>query len=466
METLSGSYARDCAYLDRRLGVGKNYDLIARDVSFGGGRRGRIWCVDGYADDQTVERIISFWLSLPQQPPLEASTAEEFVTRFVSFNEVNRTDRTEELLTYVLAGKLLLLVEGIREGIAIDAKEYPSRGVEEPGDSRVLRGAHDGFVETLVRNTALLRRRIRDPRLTLEGLKLGNKSKTDVVLCYMEGLADEALLQEIREKLDSLAPQSFSMGQESVAEAMRQGQWYNPMPRVRYTERPDVASACVLEGDILLLIDNSPSVMLLPTALPDFVQEANDFYFPPLVGTYLRLVRMGVLLLSLLITPIWYLLVSRPERLPAALSFLAVEGEFHVPLFAQLLLVEFIVDVLKLASLNTPNVLSNSFSMLGALILGDFAVQARWMVPEVLVYMAFVAIAGFAQPSYELSYAIKLYRMLLLVCSAALGWWGFALGLAVVVLITATTRPIVGKSYLKSRRGMSLLRRPIRRDNT
>ncbi|MGM9663037.1 MAG: spore germination protein [Oscillospiraceae bacterium] len=466
METLSGSFARDCGDLDRRLGVGKNYDVIARDVSFGGGRRGRIWCIDGYADDQTVERIISFWLSLPQQPPLEPRTAEEFVTRFVSFNEVNCSDKTEELLTYVLAGKLLLLVEGIREGIAIDAKEYPSRGVEEPGDSRVLRGAHDGFVETLVRNTALLRRRIRDPRLTLEGRKLGSKSKTDVVLCYMEGLADEALLREIRQKLDSLTPQSFSMGQESVSEAMRRGQWYNPMPRVRYTERPDVASACVLEGDILLLIDNSPSVMLLPTTLPDFVQEANDFYFPPLVGTYLRLVRMAVLLLSLVITPVWYLLASRPERLPAALGFLAVEGEFHVPLLAQLLLVEFIVDVLKLASLNTPNVLSNSFSMLGALILGDFAVQARWMVPEVLVYMAFVAIAGFAQPSYELSYAIKLYRMLLLLCAAALGWWGFALGAALVVLITATTKPIVGKSYLKSRRGMSLLRRPIRRSNT
>ncbi len=463
MEKISGIYEKDCKALDGLLGVGVNYDVIARDLVLGS-HRGRIWCIDGYADDKTVERILSFWLSIPAKTAF--SGPEEFIARHITFNEVLRDSSVSALVTHVLAGKLLLLVEGFREGIALDAKEFPGRGVEEPGDSQVLRGAHDGFVETLVRNTALLRRRIRDPRLRLENRQLGDKSHTDVVIAYMEGLADETLLAELRLKLDTLTPRSFSMGQESVSEAMRRGQWYNPLPRVRYTERPDTASACVLEGDILLFVDNSPSVMLLPTALPDFVQEANDFYFPPLVGSYLRIVRIAVLLLSLVITPVWYLLASRPHLLPAGMDFLAVEGELHVPLFLQLILVEFIVDVLKLASLNTPNVLSNSFSMLGALILGDFAVQARWMVPEVLVYMAFVAIAGFAQPSYELSYAIKLCRMLLLVLSALLGWWGFAGGLAVVALLTVTTKPILGRSYLRSRRGTVFLRRPIRRSNT
>lgn len=463
MERISGDFERDRAELDRLLGAGVNYDLITRAVT-PGAHRGRIWCIDGYADDQTMERIIAFWLRLPADAA--ARDAADFAARYVSFNEILCESGLSALVTHVLAGKLLLLIEGFTEGILLDAKEYPGRGVEEPGDSQVLRGAHDGFVETLVRNTALLRRRIRDPRLRLESMQLGEKSHTDVVIAYLAGEADETLLQELREKLRALAPRSFSMGQESVAEALARGQWYDPMPRVRYTERPDVASACVLEGDILLLIDNSPSVMLLPTALPDFLQEANDFYFPPLVGSYLRLVRLAVVLLSLVITPVWYLLARAPEALPAALRFLAVEGDYAVPLFFQLLLVEFIVDVLKLASLNTPNVLSNSFSMLGALILGDFAVQARWMVPEVLVYMAFVAIAGFAQPSYELSYAVKLYRMLLLAAAALLGWWGFAGGAVLVVAVTASTRPILGRSYLRPRRGFSLLRRPIRRDNT
>ena len=465
MEQLSGNFTHDCLFFDRQLGAGTNYDVLARNVHIGS-HRGRIWCIDGYADDTAIERMIAFWLGLP--PNAAAASADEFIARFITFDEVSPSKDTTELTTNVLSGKLLLLAEGIGEGILIDAKTVPCRSVEEPGDSRVLRGAHDGFVEALVRNTALLRRRIRDPRLRLEGMKIGQKSQTDVVVCYMEGLADEKLLRELRQKLDTLTPASFSMGQESVSEALRgkKKQWYNPLPRIRYTERPDVAAACALEGDILLFIDNSPAVMLLPTTLPDFLQEINDFYFPPLVGTYLRFIRLGVLLLSLFITPIWYLLAANSHALPAALDFLAVEGEVHVPLFLQLLLVEFLVDILKLASLNTPSVLSSSFSMLGALILGDFAVQARWLVPEVLVYMAFVAIAGFTQPSYELSYAIKLGRMALLLCTGLLGWWGFLGGTTLLLLMAATTKPILGKSYLRPRRKISLLRRPIRKSNT
>ena len=150
---------------------------------------------------------------------------------------------------------------------------------------------------------ALLRRRIRDPHLTMEGHKIGSRSRTDVVLCYLDDLVDQKLLEEVRGKLLSVDEKSFSMGHESVAEAIRPKQWYNPFPKARYTERPDTAAASVMEGSIVLIADNSPAVMLLPTTFFDFVQEANDFYFPPLVGTYLRLLRLVVFLLSLFITP-------------------------------------------------------------------------------------------------------------------------------------------------------------------
>ena len=250
-------------------------------------------------------------------------------------------------------------------------------------------------------------------------------------------------------------------------------QWYNPFPKVRYTERPDAATACVMEGDIVLFVDNSPSAMLLPTSFFDFLEEANDYYFPPLVGTYLRYLRVGVMLLSLLITPLWYLLVKDVGRVPEFLSFIAPEEAGYVPLLVQMLLVEFVVDLLKLASLNTPDALSSSFSMLGALILGDFAVQARWLVPEVLVYMAFVAIANFAQPSFELGYALKLLRMVMLLLIAALDVWGLVLGLALFVFLLATTKPILGRGYLYplwpfDRKALSrlLVRRPISKDNS
>ena len=282
-----------------------------------------------------------------------------------------------------------------------------------------MRGAHDGFIETLVANAALLRRRIRDPQLTLEGHTVSDCSRADVVLCYLENKVDRKLLDEVRQKLAKIDVRSVSMSQESIAEAMMgKKQWWTPFPKVRYTERPDAATACVMEGDIVVLVDNSPAAMILPTHFFDFVQEANDFYFPPLIGTYLRILRIVVFLLTMFITPVWFLLVKDPSRTQAGLEFLAIDSDYSVPLLVQLLLAEFIVDLLKLASLNTPDVFSNSFSMLGALVLGDFAVQAHWLVPEVLAYMAFVAIANFAQPSYELGYAFKLLRVALLRAAA------------------------------------------------
>ncbi|MCI7204348.1 MAG: spore germination protein, partial [Oscillibacter sp.] len=320
----------------------------------------------------------------------------------------------------------------------------------------------------------LLRRRIRDPQLTLEGHKVSDCSRADVVLCYLENKVDRKLLDEVRQKLAKIDVRSVSMSQESIAEAMMgKQQWWTPFPKVRYSERPDAATACVMEGDIVVLVDNSPAAMILPTHFFDFVQEANDFYFPPLIGTYLRILRIVVFLLTMFITPVWFLLVKDPLRTQAGLEFLAIDSDYSVPLLVQLLLAEFIVDLLKLASLNTPDVFSNSFSMLGALVLGDFAVQAHWLVPEVLAYMAFVAIANFAQPSYELGYAFKLLRLMLLLFVGALDWIGLVLGCIVIVVLLATTKPIVGKGYLyplcpldKKALLALLVRKPISRDNT
>ena len=376
-------------------------------------------------------------------------------------------------VTAVLAGKTLLVIDGLSGGVLMDAKQFPLRGIEEPDTSKVLRGSHDGFVESIMKNAALLRRRIRDPRLTLEGLEVGGRSHTNVALCYLEDKADPELLRQLREKLLHMQINSIAMSQESIAEAIAPAQWWNPFPKTRYTERPDVATASVMEGDVVLMIDNTPSVMLFPCTIFRFAEEINDYYFPPLVGSYLQIVRMIVLLLTLFVTPLWYLLVKDPAGLHESLHFLLIEDEYYVPLILQLLLVELIIDVLKLASLNTPDALSNSFSMLGALILGDFAVQARWLVPEVLVYMAFVAIANYAQHSYEMGYAVKLCRMALLILIYFFDWWGFIGGIIGVVALIASTRPLVGKGYLyplipfNGRDLRSLLhRRPISRDNT
>ena len=427
----------------------------------------------GFGSDSILERMGAFWLTLKPENVVGLTEMQDFLDRYITFSESNVTFDISDAVTSVFLGKSLLAVEGLAGVALMDAKGYPSRSVHEPPDGKVLRGSHDGFVEAVVPNMALLRRRIRDPHLTMEGHKVGSRTHNDAVLCYLDDKVDQDLLRKLRGKLLGLDVRSLSMAQESLAEAIRPKQWYNPFPKVRYTERPDAAAASIMEGSIVLMVDNSPSVMILPTGFFDFTQESNDYYFPPLVGTYLRVLRVTVFLLSLFITPAWYLMVSEPNRLPGWLNFLSSPEPVSLSLLSQLLVVEFLIDVLKLASLNTPDSLSNSFSMLGALVLGDFAVQAGWLGPEVLVYMAFVSVAGFAQPSYELGYAFKLLRVALLLVTAAFDVWGFCLGVVGIFILLCTTKPLVGRGYLYPLvpfNGKALLRllvrEPISRDNT
>lgn len=263
MDRLSQHFEENVRALDALLGVGRCFDMVSRDLCVGG-KSARLWVVDGYGDDAVIERMLSFWLALETVD--DAPTMQAFIERYVTFGEVNAESDLKTAVTNVFLGKTLLLIEGYDACALIDAKQFPARGVEEPSAGKVLRGAHDGFIETLVANAALLRRRIRDPQLTLEGHKVSDRSRADVVLCYLENKVDRRLLDEVRQKLGQIDVRSISMSQESITEAMMgKGQWWNPFPKVRYTERPDAATACVMEGNILVLVDNSPAAMILPT---------------------------------------------------------------------------------------------------------------------------------------------------------------------------------------------------------
>ena len=471
METLTGKFQADVQMLDDIFGIGRNYDISGRALVIGG-KNAHLYFLDGYGKDVVIERILAFILSLTPQQMRTVRDMDQFASHFGTYGETVTENQIEQIVTSLLLGKCVLLIEGMERALLFDAKAYPTRGVQEPSDGKVLRGSHDGFTEIVKQNSALIRRRIRDPKLVMENHRVGSRSKTDVVLCYLDDKVSRPALEQIRLRLAKIDVSSISMGQESIAEAMHRPQWFNPFPRVRYTERPDAAAASVMEGSIVLMVDNSPSVMILPTSFFDFIQETNDFYFPPLVGTYLRFVRFFVFLASLVVTPVWYLAMMNPERIPSYLAFIGIEEPNGVPLLLQLLLLELIVDLLKLASLNTPDVLSTSFSMLGALILGDFAVRANWLVPEVLVYIAFVAIANFAQPSFELGYAFKLMRVLLLILSAIFSIWGFIGGIVIMLVLIATTEPLAGHYlyplYPFNWKAMKhlLFRQPINRDNT
>lgn len=444
---LCGKIERDRQAMRDALAIEKSFDLIEREVVFGE-KHCCLYFVDGFLKEAVMQRILQTFFAITQQDMQNVKTAQEFAETKLSYAEVETECRTERLAVQVLSGLCVLLADGFEEAIVMDMRTYPMRSIEEPEKEKVLRGSRDGFVETIVCNTALIRRRIRDPNLIFEMFSVGERSATDVAIGYISDFAEAGLVKEMKKRLRNLRVKALDMGEESLAECIIRGKWLNPFPKVRYTERPDVAAASLLDGKVIVMVDNSPSVMILPTTLFDFVQEPDDYYYPPMVGGYLRLVRNMIFLSTLVITPLWLLLLRYADRLPQVLLFLRVSGDIHVPILLQLLILELATDGLKLASLNTPSTLSNSLSIIGALLLGDFAVEVGWFVPQSILYMAYVAIAGFAQPSVELNYAVKFMRILLLLLTAWLGIYGFFGGLLLIAWITATNKTVAGKGYL------------------
>ena len=439
--TLSDDHTKNLAAVSGALRVSASFDLVERHLTVAG-RDLCFFFVDGFAKDSEMQRVMAHLLEMGT-----VGTAEE-VMRGLPYVEVALTSSLDGIVHAVLSGQSCVIGEGFGpSALIVDVRTYPSRTTAEPDSDRVMQGAHDGFVETLVTNTALIRRRIRDPRLTMMHFNLGGASGTDVVMCYMQGIADPRRVRRLEERLRRLKPDTLTLGYQSLAESLIRHGWYNPFPKIRLTERPDTASSQVLEGSILLICDTTPQVMIIPTSLFAYLEQTDDFYFPPLTGSYLRLVRTVMLVLSVVITPLWYLAVENAAALPQYLSFLVPDEPGALPIILQLLLVEVAIDGLKIASMNTPDMLSNSLSVVGALLLGDFAVGVGWLSEDVILYMAFVAISSFAQQNYELGYAFKFMRMLTLGLVYLFGVPGFALGMLIFVLAIATNNTVFGRRY-------------------
>ncbi|MBQ7821658.1 MAG: spore germination protein [Clostridia bacterium] len=446
---LTADFKINTSTLDEIFAVNTNFDLTGRKITFAG-QDAKLYFLDSFMNGDRFERLLIFFAELQKDNKITAAEAKRFTEQSVPYSEVGTTDSIDQIVYSVMSGTICLLSDAFpNEAVIIDLRYYPSRSIDEPSNDKVLRGARDGFIEAIKPNISMIRRRIRDTNFRAERVVVGKKSKTDVALCYLSGVADEKYVNKLKEKLESLEVGALTLGHQSLAEALVPTKWYNPFPKFRYTERPDTAAASILEGSVIIVTDASPEVMILPTGIFDFLQEANDYYLPPFTGCYLRVLRHIVFFITLVLTPTWYLLIKNPDMIPHWLDFIKITHEYTIPLIVQLFLVEFALDGLKLASLNTPDTLSNSLSVVGGLILGDFAVEIGWLIPEVIVYMAVVAIANFTQPSYELGFAFKFMRMFMLVMTALFNAGGYVISLFVIILLIVSNNTVDGsRSYL------------------
>ena len=445
IKKVTASREANADYLNQVLPIKESFDLIQRDMLIGG-RMASFYFIDGFTKDEVMLKIMDSFFKLKEEemPP----DATQFSRKFVPYVEVDILGDFDQVLKNILSGVTCLFIDGYEACIAIDCRTYPMRSVEEPDKDKSLRGSRDGFVETVVFNTAMLRRRIRDPHLIMEMKEVGDSSRTDVTICYMKDRVDKELLKRIEERIDSIKTGDLRMNQQSLAECLFHRKWYNPFPKFKFTERPDTAAACILEGKVAILVDNSPSALILPTSVYDMIEEANDYYFPTLTRAYLKIARALINFMTIFLTPVFLLFMQNLNWLPEIFAFVAVKDTVNIPLIFQLLMLEIAIDGLRLAALNTPSMLSTPLSVIAGLVMGEFSVKSGWFNAEVMLYMAFVAVANYTQPNFELGYALKFMRLQLLILTAVFNWAGFAIGCGIVVISLCFNKTLSGKNYL------------------
>lgn len=432
-------------YMNQMLPVEDSFDIVQRDIQIGG-KDATFYFIDGFTKDESMLKIMDSFFNIKEgDMPKDAAA---FATTCIPYVEVDVIGDFDQIFRNLLSGVTCLFIDGYQACLAIDCRTYPARSVDEPDKDKSLRGSRDGFVETIVFNTALMRRRIRDRHLVMKMLEVGESSRTDVALCYMEDRVDQELLKNLNYRIRDIKVDDLRMNQQSLAECLFKRKWYNPFPKFKFTERPDTAAACLLEGKVVILVDNSPSAMILPTSILDIIEEANDYYFPTLTGMYLKISRAFITFLTIFLTPVFLLFMQNLSWLPKIFAFVAVKDTVNIPLIFQLLMLEVAIDGLRLAALNTPSMLSTPLSVIAGLVMGEFSVKSGWFNAEVMLYMAFVAVANYTQPNFELGYALKFMRLELLVLTAVFNWIGFLAGTVIVICSICFNKTLSGRSYL------------------
>ncbi|APH04541.1 spore germination protein [Bacillus weihaiensis] len=436
---ITGNLSEHEKYFTEHVGLNTSFDLGIRKLSILN-YQVNMYFLNGLCDTNYITEILKKLTDISDNEVEHVKFKEILENRIVN-QSVSKIKTLDESVDQLLSGLIIFFIEGVDYGLVVDVRSYPGRQPQEPDTEKIVRGARDGFVENIIVNTGLIRRRIRDERLRYEMLKVGERSKTDVCVAYIKDVADPGLIKLIKKELDEIEIDGITMADKTIEEFLvKQG--YNPYPLVRYTERADVAANHLLEGHVLILVDTSPSVIITPTTMFHHVQHAEEYRQAPAVGTFLRWVRFLGIVASIFLLPLWFLFVQEPSLLPKEISFIGPNEEKNIPIVVQIFLADFGIEFLRMAAIHTPTSLSTAMGLIAAALIGQIAIDVGLFVPEVILYVAVAAIGTFATPSYELSVANKIARLLLLILVALFQLEGFVIGSTIFVLLLANIRSL------------------------
>ena len=433
---ISSNIDENAKVIKEILPVQKSFDVILREIIVDN-KKAYLLFIDGFVKDTIMVHVMK---ELQKVNDDKKDTAKKVMLQNIPYIEASVENDLNKVIDEVLSGQVALLIDGDTTAVLVDTREYPAREPSESHIEKATRGARDDLVETIIFNTALIRRRIRDPKLVFEDVKVGRVSKTDVAVGYIEDKVDKKLLNKVISKLNSIDIHALTMGEKSLEEVLIKKKWYNPMPLFRVSERPETIAAHIMEGHIVLLVDTSPTALIIPTTLLYFTQYVEDYYQTPIVGTLTRIIRMIAIPVALYLVPIFMLIVKYPNSPYNCFSFLVPTEVAEISVFSQIIFIEFWLEILRLSALHTPSNVESAFSIIGGLILGDFAISMNLLLADSILFAVASAISNHCIPNPELGNAVKVFRWFLIVLTGFFGIWGFIIGFVLEALIVITTK--------------------------
>jgi hypothetical protein len=451
-------------------------DVVFRPFKIGGKTEAALIYIDGLAN---IEEIDAGVLT----PLMEENNAKEDTDQLIHVNhileqkltvsKVKKVQTITECIEQISGGNPILLIDQQSEGFALGLANWEKRSVEEPMGESVIRGPREGFTESLGTNLALLRRKIRSPQLKMKSMKIGKYTQTEVVISYIEGIAEQDLIQEVEARLNRIKLDGIL--ETSYIEELIEDNPYSPFPQVLSTERPDVVAANLLEGRVAILQDGTPFVLIVPVSFYSFLQSSEDYYNRSLMSTAIRWMRYIFLVISLLLPSLYVaLLTFHQEMLPTTLliTIAASREQVPFPALVEALLMEIVFEALREAGLRLPRQAGSAVSIVGALVIGQAAVQAGLVSAPLIMVVALTGIASFTVPRYTAGIALRMLRFPMIFLAGTLGLLGIVLGLIMIVTHMAALRSF-GVPYLSPmapiQRGEMkdvLLRAPLWKFNT
>lgn len=444
-ERVTSDLKANLAWLERAFHVPANRGVVMRHLAVG--QKPEVAAAVVYLDDQVDWAHLNQGALLPMLkskiPGSDLQNADVLIRRIFREGQVTPVATWSDVVNGILCGQAAVLVDGMDQAILVETKGWAKRAIERPQVEVVVRGPQESFTEDIRSNLSLVRRRLRTPDLMVEWGQLGRLSRTDIAVIYLRSVANPSLVAEVKRRLQAI--QIDYVADSGTIEQLIEDRPYSIYPNIASTERPDRVAAQVAEGYVAILVANTPFALILPAPVPAFIHTPEDVYLRWPYGTFLRVIRTVAFLVALLLPALYLAIVNfHQEMLPTALmmAISSTRETVPVPVVAEVLLMEGMFELIREAGIRIPTVIGPTIGIVGALILGQAAVQASVISPIMVIITAATALSSFAIPQYSLQFAIRILRFLYIFAAASFGLAGLALA-----YLAVTTYQVAGNTF-------------------